>query len=362
MTQDDWNRYRPQAVAGYRLGEAVATYPDRAVFRGTPEAGGSRGAFLWLIESDDDAADTRVNRFLEATFFDHANLLKIHAAGRVEPPADGRFINDGRFLYVVSEPFEYSLGRGERPRPLTPDTLKPVLRHIAAGLGWLHAQGFVYCALRADSVVWTGTAWKLADFSELRIAEKSAPEETRRLLIRQDLYAPPEAYEGVVSPAWDAWSLGQMIQNLFAQEARATGGNPRVLPPGAGEMVRELADTDPAQRIGMADLARRLAEAVAVARVEAAAAKNPRAPDAEDERESARKKRINLATSMVLALGGLAILAIQYRPPEDQPVARADSSVNTPRRAASMNTKPQRAAAMEKPPAPTASASTPPVD
>jgi serine/threonine protein kinase len=330
MTQDDWNRYRPPALAGYRLGEAMATYSDRAVFRARAEGGESRAAFVWLIESDDDAADTRVNRFLEATFFEHPNLLKVHAAGRTE--------GDRRFVYVVSEPFEYSLGRGERPRPLTPDTLRPVLRHIAAGLGWLHAQGFVYCALRADSVVWTGTTWKLADFSELRIAEKSAHEETRRLLIRQDLYAPPEAYEGVVSPAWDAWSLGQTIQNLFAQEALATGGNPRVLPPAAGEMVRELADTDPAQRLGMAEFTRRLAEpgafgALETARGETARVAVPRVPletptaevDAEEEHETVRKKRINLAMAIVLALGGLAILAIQYRPPEDQPVARADS-------------------------------------
>jgi serine/threonine protein kinase len=241
--------------------------------------------------------------------------------------------SDGRFLFVVSETFEYSLGRGERPRPLTPDTLRPPLRHIAAALGWLHAQGFVYCALHSDSVVWTGNAWKLADFSELRIAGKGAPEQTRRLLIRRDLYAPPEAYEGMVSPAWDAWSLGQMIQNLFAREAQATGGNPRMLPPGAGEMVRELADTDPAQRLGMAEFARRLSEPGAFGRVEAAGVEFPRAAveapraqlDEEEERESRRKKRTSLAMAIVLALGGLAILAIQYHPPADQPVAHADS-------------------------------------
>jgi serine/threonine protein kinase len=262
MTTDDWNRLRPQRAAGYRLGEAIAVYPERAIFRAQAESGGSPETVVWLLEPHDDEADTtRVNRFLEATFFNHANVLKIYKAGRLEA-------TERPFIYVVSEAFDTTLASIEPLRPLHPDTLRPILLPIAAGLEWLHSQDFVYCGLRPDSVARVGHEWKLADFGELRIAGKSASEETRRLLIRRDLYAPPEAYEGVVSPAWDAWSLGQTIHHLFAQEARAMGRNPRMLEADAGEMMRELLETDPALRLGVAEFARRLREARAVPRPE----------------------------------------------------------------------------------------------
>jgi hypothetical protein len=38
------------------------------------------------------------------------------------------------------------------------------------------------------------------------------PRDTRRLLLRNDISAPPEAWEGVVTPAWDAWSLGTLLR------------------------------------------------------------------------------------------------------------------------------------------------------
>src|SRR6185437_2085775 len=261
MTENNWKRYRPDRLAGYRLREVAAAYPDRAIFRAEAmfgaEAGGdaSRAAFVWLFEPQDDEADTtRVNRFLEATFFNHPNVLKIYGAGRSEE-------TDRRFVYVLSEPFETTLAAMEPPRPLNPDTLRPILLPIAAGLEWLHSEGFVYCDLRPESVARVGREWKLADFSELRVAGKSAPEETRRLLIRRDLYAPPEAYEGVVSPAWDAWSLGQMLHHLFVDEAQETGRNPRMPGAGAGEMTRDLMETDPSLRMSVPEFARRLREA-----------------------------------------------------------------------------------------------------
>ena len=255
MTENNWKRYRPDRLAGYRLGEVAVAYPDRAIFRAEAEREASPAAFVWLFEPQDDEADTsRVNRFLEATFFTHPNVLKIYGAGQSEE-------TERPFVYVLSEPFETTLAAMEPPRPLNPDTLRPILLPIAAGLEWLHSEGFVYCDLRPDSVARVGREWKLADFSELRVAGKNAPEETRRLLIRRDLYAPPEAYEGVVSPAWDAWSLGQMLHHLFVDEAQEMGRNPRMPGAGAGEMTRELMETDPLLRMSVPEFARRLREA-----------------------------------------------------------------------------------------------------
>ena len=341
MTHDGWNRQRPQRVAGYKLGEAIAVYAERAIFRADGESGELPAAVVWLFEPQDDEADTaRVNRFLEATFFNHQNVLKIYGAGRAEGP-------ERTFPFVVSEAFDTTLAAMEPPRPLNPDTLGPILLPIATGLEWLHSQDFVYCGLRPDSVARVGREWKLADFSELRIAGKSAPEDTRRLLIRRDLYAPPEAYEGVVSPAWDAWSLGQTIHHLFAEEARALGKNPRMLEAGAGEIMRELLDTDPALRLSVGEFARRLREGRAVPRPEPRIAEAVTAPvrvaspaeprvaaiAVDDEESEApwwkRSNRFATTVAVGLIAGALVILGSIYRnpaveqPKSEQPVAAA---------------------------------------
>src|SRR3569623_299354 len=96
MTDDDWNGCRPDRIGAYRLGEAIAAHADRAIFRAVAEDGVSPAPFVWLIEPQDEETDAaRVIRFLEATFFHHPNVLKIHGAGRRQTP-------ERTFIYVVS--------------------------------------------------------------------------------------------------------------------------------------------------------------------------------------------------------------------------------------------------------------------
>lgn len=327
MTEDDWNRYRPASVAGYGLVDTVAVFPDRAVYRAAPESGDAGSRFVWLFDTDDATLETRVNRFLEAMFFDHPNLLRVFAAGPVED-------SEIRLIFAVTEPFDYALSAAEPPRPLSLDALRPLVNPICAGLAWLHSQNLVYCALRGDSVVRVGDEWKLGDFSELRVTGRAATDETRRLMIRRDLYVPPEAYEGVVSPAWDAWSLGMLIQNLYAREARAMGRNPRTVPASAAELIRELGDTDPAQRLSVEAFAERLSNArQEVTPVAPEPEPQPIAPLPEIpetiESPDMRGQRIRILAAVALAFAAVVILALMYGHPAQNGTRRA------PQRAAS---------------------------
>ena len=250
MTQDG-RRYELGNIEGFAIGDPIRSFRDRVVLDVRQAGDQSRAAFCWLFERDaGEIPDLRVNRFLEASFLHHPNLLRVFSAGA-----------SGGTIYAITEPFEATLVDQNLPCACNLEDLQRALLPVCAALSWLHSQDFVYCALSENFVVQCAGVWKLADFSELRIHGRTAPAETRRLLIRRDLYAPPEAYEGVVSPAWDAWSIGVLIERLWVRNARASGLNPRrSLPASLSDLIRELADPDPLQRPSLDDVANRLSQ------------------------------------------------------------------------------------------------------
>ena len=316
MTQD-WRRYRPGDIEGFTIGDLVLGFRDRAVFDARQTGDQSRAAFCWLFERDEsEIADVRVNRFLEASFLEHPNLLRVFSAGE-----------SGGMPYVITEPFEIALADQNLPFASSLEDLQRTLAPVCAALSWLHSQDFVYCALSDNFVVQCGGVWKLADFSELRINGRTGPAETRRLLIRRDLYAPPEAYEGVVSPAWDAWSIGALIEKLCLRHASRP--NPRMpLPAPVSDLIRDLADPDPAQRPTLDDVANRLSQMrdreaqwrplAAGDRIGAAASpptnqtSPARTSSGEVRAQRHANDRVRIAAIVTLLVGGVTILAASY--------------------------------------------------
>ena len=316
MTQD-WRRYRPGNIEGFTIGDLVLGFRDRAIFDARQTGDQFRAAFCWLFEQDEsEVPDARVNRFLEASFLQHPNLLRVFSAGA-----------SGGMPYAITEPFEIALVDQNLPYASNLQDLQRTLGPVCAALSWLHSQDFVYCALSDNFVVQCAGVWKLADFSELRINGRAAPAETRRLLIRQDLYAPPEAYEGLVSPAWDAWSIGVLIEKLCLRNASASSPNRRMsLPASVSDLIRDLADPDPLQRPTLDDVAKRLSQMrdrEAPSRpvpagdrmATRATPPTPAASGSGEVRVPARlhaKDRVRIAAIVTLLVGGVTILAASY--------------------------------------------------
>jgi hypothetical protein len=149
-------------------------------------------------------------RFLEAKFLRHANLLTVQTVAATR--CHGR-----ELLYAAMESAETTLAAQcgkEKPRAAE---LREILLDAARALAYLHSEHLVYCALAAESVWRVGDRWKLGDYSELRLPGKTDPRETRALMTRE-ASTPPEAFEGIVSPAWDVWSLGWMLARLSSPE------------------------------------------------------------------------------------------------------------------------------------------------
>ncbi len=184
-------------------------------------------------------------RFQEASFLSHPNLLRIC---RVLLHEEG--------VYVVSERGEYDLPQFVEQRPMPPDDARELTLQLIPGLRALHDEDLVLCNLELNGVWKIGQQWKLADFSELRLAG-SADGEMRRILARLPS-APPEAFEGRILPAWDVWSLGALLQKVLTPSPAHVEGSvslPRGrhirlhgLPEPFDTIARDCLQPDPAAR------------------------------------------------------------------------------------------------------------------
>ena len=206
---------------------------------------------LRIEECEQPGAAEKLNRFREASFLNHPNLVHVYGTGQFQ-------VHGKSFLYLVTELAELDLAEALRETPLTLPEVSSLVKQVAAGLQYMHAENFVYCALCAGSVWRVGSQWKLADFSQMRIPGRYPLAETRKLLITPALDAPPEANEGEVLETWDVWSLGSMLRKIllrsFGQaDAKSnpsrSGSVSRIsIPVPYDQILGEALDPDPAAR------------------------------------------------------------------------------------------------------------------
>jgi serine/threonine protein kinase len=207
MTEEIWDELKEQRPElNLELRELLFSDPKRAVFRadyptGTEDA---REVDVRFFLEDGGRERERVNRFLEATYFADPNILRYFEAGTL--------LRGGRTVtYAVTERADALC----TPSVAVEEAL-PFTEHVMAGLEYLHDRDLVYCILSPDTVVPVGVDWKLSDFSQLRVAGTDSTDEALSLWATLDT-CPPEAAEGVISPAWDIWSFGQTLRKVLTR-------------------------------------------------------------------------------------------------------------------------------------------------
>jgi serine/threonine protein kinase len=192
--------------------------PNRAVFRGDylDASENVREVDVRLFLEHGTGAGERVNRFLEAKYFEHAHILRYFEAGTLQ--RDERTVT-----YAATERAD-RLAAGS----LGAEDALGFAEHVLAGLEYLHERDLVYCILSPDTVVPVGGDWKLSDFSQLRIADTDTTDEVRSLRETCDT-CPPEAAEGVISPPWDVWSFGQTLRKVLTGHRANMAGHFRAV-------------------------------------------------------------------------------------------------------------------------------------
>ena len=236
-----WQQLEGASLDGrVQLGSLLAVDPASsvaAVFAGSAQSRPVYVRFLPLQAGDGPVLE----RHLEAGFLDHPNLLKCYGSGSFQFEA-------GSFVYAVVDPWETTLDDVVQPGPLGVAEARRVGLELLDALEYLHSHNLVYCNLHPVTIVRAGGKWKLADYSHMQVAGAGYAAETRRLLAI-DPGTPPEAFEGMVSPAWDVWSLAVVLTTAISE--RPSGDMPRTpqeLPEPFATLVLECFQAAPQER------------------------------------------------------------------------------------------------------------------
>ncbi|OPZ81537.1 MAG: Serine/threonine-protein kinase PK-1 [bacterium ADurb.Bin429] len=123
-----------------------------------------------------------------------------------------------KWLYLVMELADETLDMRMKRGALHPREIWTVTEHIVSGLAFLHKDPdrLVHRDLKPANILRVGAYWKLADFGLAYAMEKS--EHPGRPKGGTERYIPPEGFEGVITPAWDMWSLGVLLAEVFTGE------------------------------------------------------------------------------------------------------------------------------------------------
>ena len=266
MQAATWRDFEGRTVDGkYYLQRLVGTGSFGAVFVADEVVADRliRQVAVKLIEPEEAHTDAQFAELIAAANLDHPALLRCISPGQAE--IDGRLL-----LTLVTELAQESLADRLRSGPMPAAEAQRLAERLAQALVYLHSRPrpLVHRDVKPGNVLCVGGNWKLGDFGLLRAMPEpgDARTETR---VGTPAYAPPESYEGGLSPAWDVWSFGMLVCECLAGSLPFTATTPQQfriavasqepnfpdsLPTPFDAILRGCLRRDPAQRWTMAQV------------------------------------------------------------------------------------------------------------
>ncbi|HEV2325281.1 MAG TPA: TonB family protein [Terracidiphilus sp.] len=224
------------------------------------ELGGTERTSAWLTELDDSrgqkaaikifpfkSVDTTatIARWDIATILFHPHLMPLFDAGRCEIDGEDLF-------YVVTEYADEILSQVLPERPLSAEETREMLGPVLDALSYLHKLCLTHGHLRPTNIMIVEEQLKLSpDFGWCsRI---------------HNIYDPPEAASGNLTPAADIWSLGILLVEALTQRPprwhKLQGGEPEIpaeIPEPFFSICRDCLRTNPERRCTLAEIKARL--------------------------------------------------------------------------------------------------------
>jgi len=329
MSGSLWQQFEGVTIENkYRLERFIAAGGFGGVFVAAHVVSGrllTRRA-LKLILPDETFMQAQLEELVQATRLSHPNLLGCLDAGKC-------VLRNIELLYLVMDLAESNLAGRLEQGVLTPDEALELARQIASALEYLRSrpEHLVHRDLKPANILRVGDVWKLSDFGLVRALGTVTAARTSTL-IGTPQYCPPEGYEGIISPAWDMWSLGVTLaltltgelpfngntsQELHAAIARREPFLPSPLPRPLDAIVRGCLAKDPRVRW----TARQVIEHLDSAATGALSAGRPR--------RVFNRKFAAAAAVLVIALVAL-LLAARSRFPGPTPASDTAIQVTSP--------------------------------
>jgi F-box protein 11 len=224
MQATTWRDFEGKTVDGkYHLQRLVGTGSFGAVFV-ADEVVADRLIRQVAVKLIDPEAVHREEQFAEliaAANLDHPALLRCIAPGQTE--IEGRLL-----LTLVTELAQESLADRLENGPLSLVATQGLAEQIGGALAYLHARPrpLIHRDVKPGNILRVGETWKLGDFGLLQ-AMPEAGGAAQASRVGTPAYAPPESYDGVLSPAWDVWSFGALLYECLVGRLPFTATTPQ---------------------------------------------------------------------------------------------------------------------------------------
>lgn len=159
--------------------------------------------------------DACIQEFRVSTRLRHPHLIETYAI------EEGTLQGNLEVLGLVMELAQFDLAKRLTRSLLSPQEARHLVQQVATALAFLHRHNIVHRDIKPHNImagkVRGKSVWKVGDLGIMRMLGSDTSVMTAN---RQGspFYAPPEAYEGTVSPSMDTWALGViMVQALTGQ-------------------------------------------------------------------------------------------------------------------------------------------------
>jgi serine/threonine protein kinase len=153
-----------------------------------------------------DSTSEQLKELKEARKLNHPHLIQSLNSGECT-------FFKVEMLYLAMELAQESLQSRLEKGQISSTEVKNITQQIATGLVFLHSQNKVHRDLKPGNVLLVNNQWKLSDFGLMRKLDNESIYQTANPL-GTIAYMPPEAFDGVISCAWDLWSLGIMLISM----------------------------------------------------------------------------------------------------------------------------------------------------
>jgi|HubBroStandDraft_6_1064221.scaffolds.fasta_scaffold02179_7 TonB family protein len=310
-----WKSWEGRVVDGkFTLRRLLGASEHSGVFLTQRQS--SQKAAIKLIPAATKEADAQLAHWRAAAQISHPHLLAVYESGRCQ-------MDGAPYLYLLTECADEDLSQILPHRGLTPGEAADLLPPLLDALSYLHGKGLVHGRVKPSNVLAVGDQLRLS-------SDHIAPSiELSNGAQRRDVYDPPEAAAGIVSPAGDMWAVGvtlvaAMTQNVpFSAELSPRDPvAPEKMPEPFRGIARECLHLDPKRRCTVADVQ---------ARLQPAARSVPAAPEpAPTPQRGLRRGPIALGLALIVIVGIIVIYSrgksTAPAAPADQPAAQTSSA------------------------------------
>lgn len=164
-----------------------------------------------------ERSEEQLDQLFTAASLKHPHLIDCYGMGECQ-------IKGESFVYIAMELADSNLETYFQRKQLSELEIVELAQHITSSLEIIQGQSepLLHLNLKPTNILKVRNNWKIGDLGLFKLTEDETTLNSAQFL-ETSIYAPPEAYDGVVSLGWDRWSLGVLIYEALMGKSPFSG-------------------------------------------------------------------------------------------------------------------------------------------